>query len=197
MCSSDLESFPELLSKFRHLVRGAILVDMKHRGQYVIGATLAGLRDAILVSDSMLADHPELAELPVLEDLRGKFTDSLSAHEWAAEHLQPQCNRQAIFSQTRTANEGDPDYFSLDLAVSQRLFVFSLSFRQCKAPQEFALVEKILNRLEPCSPMYGWGTSEDSMMVGMAKSGAFLVCTHTPNISFHAKIQPKIGRAHV
>lgn len=186
----NVDNFAELLSKFRHLVRGAILVDMKHKGQYVIGATLAGLRDAVLVSESALADHPELAALPVLEDLRGKFTDSLAAHEWAVEHLQPQCNTQAIFSQTRTANEGDPDYFSLDLAVAQKLFVFSLCFRQCKAPQEFALIEKILSKLGPCSPMYGWGTSEDSMMVGMAKSGAFLVCTHTPNISFHAKVQP-------
>jgi hypothetical protein len=187
----EADSLDQLLHQFADRVRGVIVVDLAQRGQYAIGATMAGLRDALLVSASALARHPRLAELPVLEDLRGKFTDPLDAHRWSMQNLLPLCNHKAVFSQTRTANEGDPDYFGLDLAVAQRLFVFSLCFRQARAPAEFALIEEILARIEPGSPMYGWGTSEESMMIGMARSGLVLVCTHTPNISFHARIKPR------
>jgi hypothetical protein len=65
-----------------------------------------------------------------------------------------------VFSQNDTNDQRDPDIFSLDLAVAGRLFVFNLDFWQARAPDHFALIQNILARLEPMSPMYGWGTSE-------------------------------------
>lgn len=181
----------DLLARVRDSIKGVILFDLDSPGEAVIATTLAGLYDAIPVTTALLKAEPALAALPVVDDLRGRYPDALAAQRWAADALLPQCARDAVFSKARTVNEGDPDYFALDLVASRKLFAFHLGFYRSRTPEEFALAEHILAQYPPGTPMYGWGTSEASMMVGMAKSGHFLVCTHTPNISFHAQIQPR------
>lgn len=184
----------DLLEKVRDAVRGVILYRREERGEAVVVATMAGLRDAVPVTAELLASEPSLAALPVLDDLRGRFPDAVAAQRWAARELQPRCSREGVYSTCRTANEGDPDYFALDWVVARKLFAFNLGFYRSKTPEEFELAEEILSHYPLGTPMYGWGTSESSMMVGMAKSGHFLVCTHTPNISFHAGIRPRSTR---
>lgn len=186
-----VKGLADLLGHVRDEVSGVILFDPDSSAEIVIATTLAGLRNAIPVTDTLFKAEPALATWPILEDLRGRYPDSLEAQRWAARVLQPQCSRHAVYSQTRTINEGDPDYFSLDLVASQKLFAFNLGCYRSKTPEEFELAQEILGRYPPGTPMYGWGTSESSMMVLMAKSGHFLVCTHTPNISFHAQIKPR------
>ena len=179
-----------LLGKVQPDVAGVIRFTLDQRSELTVAITLAGLRNAIPVTDDLLRDCPAFAALPVVEDLRGRFPDALEGQRWAARTLLPECNRHAMFSQTRTMNEGDPDYFSFDVAIEKRMFVFNLDLNCARSPGEFALAEEVMCHLEPGSPIYGWGTSEATMMLAMAKSGSFLVCTHTPNISFHGQIKP-------
>jgi hypothetical protein len=183
-----LPAIETLLLSICEDVKGIIRFNRSDRAELVLASTMAGIDDAIPVTDAFLKEHPDFLRLPVIADLRGKYPDPLAAQRWAAEKLLPLCSKNAIYSQTCTENEGDDDFFSLDLIVQRKLFSFNLGYWRAKTPDEYELLEKILAKIEPCSPVYGWGTSESAMMIGLAKSGNFLVCTHTPNISFHAAI---------
>lgn len=183
-----LPRIESLFSRAGEDVKGIIRFDRSDRAELVIASTMAGLEDAIPVTDAFLEAHPDFLKLPVIADIRGSYPDPLAAQKWAAEKLLPRCSKNAIYSQTCTVNEGDDDLFSMDLIVQRKLFSFNLGYWRAKTPDDYELLEKIFANLEPCSTVYGWGTSESAMMIGLAKSGNFLVCTHTPNISFHAAI---------
>lgn len=178
----------DLLDAAGDKVKGIIRFRLANRAELPVAMTLAGLEDAIAVPEESGLSDRLLSRLPVLADLRGRFASRAEASRWALQELMPRCNRRAVFSQNDTNGQGDPDIFSLDLAVMERMFVFNLDFWEARRPDHFALIQEILGRLEPMSPMYGWGTSEAAMMVAMGPSGTFLICTGCPNLSFHKKV---------
>lgn len=177
-----------LLDALGDRVKGVIRFKLGNRCELPLAVTLAGLEDAVAVPDESPLLDLLLARLPVLADVRDRFSSRRDASRWALKELMPRCNHRAVFSQNDTNGQRDPDIFSLDLAVQQRMFVFNLDFWQARAPEHFALIQDILASLEPMSPMYGWGTSEAAMMVAMGPSGTFLICTGCPNLSFHKRV---------
>ena len=185
---ADAAGAADVLDALGDRVKGVIRFRLANRAELPVAITLAGLEDAVAVPEECSMQDVYLSRLPVLADLRGRFTSRLEASSWALKELMPRCNRRAVFSQNDTNGQHDPDIFSLDLAVMERMFVFNLDFWQARRPDHFALIQDILGRLEPMSPMYGWGTSEAAMMVAMGPSGTFLICTGCPNLSFHKKV---------
>lgn len=185
---AEVSGAAAVLERLGDRVKGVVRFRLGDRAELPVAVTLAGLEDAVAVPDeSALLDY-FLARLPVVADIRGRFPSRLEASRWALQELMPRCNHRAVFSQNDTNGQRDPDIFSLDLAVMERMFVFNLDFWQARRPDHFALIQEILGRLEPMSPMYGWGTSEAAMMVAMGPSGTFLICTGCPNLSFHKKV---------
>lgn len=178
----------DLLAALPGLAKGLVRFRLSNRCELPVAVTLAGLEDAVAVPDESPLLEEFLARLPVVADIRDRFTSRLEASTWAFHELMPRCARDAVFSQNDTNDQKDPDIFSLDLAVAGRMFVFNLDFWEARAPEHFALIRKILGALEPMSPMYGWGTSEAAMMVAMGPSGTFLICTGCPNLSFHRQV---------
>ena len=198
----DVASLDELVSKVGHGVKGTILYDEKNGGNMVVAVTLAGVRDAVPVTDRVLAASPALSRLPVLEDIRGRFPDALAAQRWAIENLLPSCSKDGVFSFT-----GGIDAVALDLAVSRRLFVYRLShlFPECTPtqkdrsafesapggmnPPDAPLVRTILSHLNPISPVWGWGgPREEIFLDAVSRGSAFIMCAQVPNGSFHAGI---------
>jgi len=177
-----------LLDALGDKVRGVIRFRLGNRCELPLAVTLAGIEDAVAVPDESPLLGAFLDRLPVLADVRDRFVTRLEATTWALRELMPLCARDAVFSQNDTNDQRDPDIFSLDLAVAGRMFVFNLDFWEARAPDHFALIRQILGRLDPMSPMYGWGTSEAAMMVAMGPSGTFLICTGCPNLSFHRNV---------
>lgn len=184
----DVGSFPALVQLLGDAVKGIVRFRLANRAELAPAFTVAGVEDALAVPDESPFLSALLARFPVVADLRDRFADRLEATHWAKREYFARCSHRAIFSQNDTNGQNDPDIFSLDLAVSQRLFVFNLDFWQARAPDHFALIQELLSGLDPMSPMYGWGTSEAAMMVAMAPSGTFLICTHCPNLSFHKQV---------
>jgi hypothetical protein len=177
-----------LLDLLGDRVKGVVRFKLGNRCELPVAVTIAGVEDAVAVPDESPWLQAFLDRLPVVADIRDRFASRIEASTWAFRELLPRCARNAVFSQNDTNDQRDPDIFSLDLAVAGRMFVFNLDFWQARAPDHFALIQKILARLEPMSPMYGWGTSEAAMMVAMGPSGTFLICTGCPNLSFHKQI---------
>lgn len=123
-----------LLELYRDEIRGAIVYDPEVADTINIATTLAGLQGAVIA-------HPEQAEvygLPIVDDLRGRFTDdAVATYRWQVEQLFSRCTNRLLtgIPPTRTvpvpgvewrevAREQDPirdssnrDVYELDLSA--------------------------------------------------------------------------------
>jgi hypothetical protein len=67
-----------MLSKYRGEISGAIVYDSNVPDTINVATSLAGLQNAVIAT----ADLASSLKLPVIEDLRGQFTDKFAAYEW-------------------------------------------------------------------------------------------------------------------
>ena len=81
-----------LVDRYRHEISGAILYDVGMPDSVNVATTLAGLRGAVIAS----ADQAKSLGLNVVDDLRGKFTDTVEAYTWQLENLWPHCNQHML-----------------------------------------------------------------------------------------------------
>ena len=179
-CGQSFEtvaSLDALAAKVGTRLKGVVL----YRDELAAAVTLAGLRDAVPVTEAVRAATPTLAALPVVEDLRGRFKDRQEAHRWAIKELLPACSQDGAFSVTHGI-----DVVSLDWAVARKMFVYQLNHAD-----DAALIGEILGHLRPISPIWGWGgPTEEKFLFKVSEHGAFVMCAQVPNISFHAEIRP-------
>jgi len=167
----------ELAAKVGAQLKGVV----RYRDELPAAVTLAGLRNAVPVTDAVRDASPALQALPVLEDLRGRFKDRQEAHRWAVKELLPSCSQDGVFSITHGI-----DVVSLDLAVARKMFVYQLNHAD-----DAALIGEILDHLHPISPVWGWGgPTEEQFLVKVSQHGAFVMCMQVPNVSFHEQIHP-------
>ncbi|ADB33417.1 hypothetical protein Kfla_4384 [Kribbella flavida DSM 17836] len=83
----------ELVAKYRHRVRGAILHDPEVPDSLNVATTLAGLENAVVADAAQAKAHG----LRVVKDLRGLFDDDrVKTYRWQFEHLFPRCTRQLL-----------------------------------------------------------------------------------------------------
>jgi hypothetical protein len=120
-------------------LKGAIIWDTNAPATANVATTLAGIRDAVVLSPELAERSLARWQLPVLADLRGKFTGAETgskkndAYRWAVREClaQGKCSsrRLCLFEDPFTARaRGDISYVvTRDWAVKSRAFVFDLS----------------------------------------------------------------------
>jgi hypothetical protein len=81
-----------LVDRYRHEISGAIVYDIDMPDSVNVATTLAGLRGAVIAD----ADQAKSLGLRVVEDLRGKFSDTIEAYTWQLENLWPLCNHSML-----------------------------------------------------------------------------------------------------
>ncbi len=150
----------EVFDDYVREVKGVIIYDPALIDTTDIATTLAGLQDGIVVS-------PDLAQkltaapnhLPVLADLRGKFTSALDAYTWEYQNLGPQTTHHMLIglSPATTSDQKVPFGFLRDYAVANRAMVF---WTTTSNAQSMALFDQILSSVQPATPYLGWFDSE-------------------------------------
>lgn len=144
------ESPWELLERFGDEVRGTIVYDPAIPDTINVATTLAGLRRGVVVTPE-LADRLESDYgLPVLRDLRGRFTDAMDAYTWQYERLWSRTTHRMLI--------GIPPQHAVpgglrDYAVANRVMVFWLD---PVVAAERELFVRILSDVEPNVPYLGW-----------------------------------------
>ena len=141
--------------------------------------------------------------LPIVEDLRGKWTDDLAAYRWAIDNLMPGCTHKLAFSGGHSHDDswlgGDTAItIGLDYPIAQKAFCFNLSpvgkpwqhdGKQHPGYIEQAkLFDEIMSRLERPSGVFGWSEPEDQYCGRISADGNYVMCCGAPNISFWAKV---------
>ncbi|TCN42061.1 GxGYxY motif-containing protein [Kribbella orskensis] len=83
----------ELVAKYRHRVRGAIVHDPDVIDSLNVATTLAGLENAVVADAAQAKAHG----LRIVQDLRGKFDgDRVKTYRWQLENLFPRCTHQLL-----------------------------------------------------------------------------------------------------
>lgn len=191
---TEIVPTPEaLLKRYRGEVKGMIVTDPTLPASKNVATMLAGVKDGIVVS-------PRLAQqldLPILEDLRGRWKTNVQAYRWAFDNLWPQLNHHLLAC-------AFPDHLNLrDYLVENRAFIFWLSgpidgARPYADPQaEVALMEELLAKMPVNIPImsYPWAGKEVGIGEGpgvtlFAEFGKYLVGSiDASNLSIHSGIR--------
>lgn len=181
----------EVVSFFRSATTGAILADDRYRN---IGTMLASVRDGVVCTDQQARRW----RLPVIADLRGKWTSDASAYEWAFRELWPRMRHDVLCSGHPERSAQQTDYL-----VAHRVFTFFVSGAVDGADQgkdpaaETALAEKLMAAAEPHSPVMGWWAWSDppegigeywGMTLGSRYAKLTVGTEFMTNMSFHTGI---------
>lgn len=184
----------ELVRRFAEAYRGAVIPDPAIPASKNVATMLAGVRGGLVAS-------PRIArrlDLPVLEDLRGRWPTSVEAYRWAFETLWPELNH-GIAACLWPESHGLRDYL-----VQHRVPVFWLPGRidgarsWARPAEEVRLVEEMLSRLPANVPVLGYpwagkdvGLGEGPGVTLFAEFGKFLVGSiDCSNLSVHSGIRP-------
>ena len=182
---TNIDSLEQLACLLEKYYDGVVVYRKDSVAQELTAVIMAGLYNLIAVTDDILKISPKLASQKIYKDLSSSFESCREAAIWGMENLLPECSKTGM-----TSLSGDfTEIYCYDLAVQERQFIYLLNYFECRTDDEFELIEKITSHLEPSSPVYGWGTSESAAILGLAKSGSFLMCTHTANLSFQKMLK--------
>lgn len=142
---TTVSGLDSLVRKYRGDFAGAIVPDPALPATRNVATTLAGLRGAVVASAATAAR----LGLPVLDDLRGRFSGSHAAYAWAARNLWPDCTHRMLVALDPAKNlENLRDY-----AVANRAFVL---WADPTRTQETDLLRSLMDDMPVNSPYLGW-----------------------------------------
>lgn len=91
--SVDVTSDPfDLIDKYKSIIRGAIVYDVQVPDTINLASTMAGVSDAVLATE----DLARRFNIPILEDLRGRFRDKYEVYEHAYQSVWPNVTDRLI-----------------------------------------------------------------------------------------------------
>lgn len=139
----------ELVGRFASEIDGSVLPDPDILHTVNVATTIGGLRNAVVC-------QPDLADrlsgefgLPVVDDLRGRFTSNMEANRWQYHELWPQCSHRLVMGIDPAHVLAD----SRDLAIALQAMPIWLD---PNVDAERALLERIMDDTPDCSPYLGW-----------------------------------------
>ena len=178
----EVTSLPELIRLHPAAARGLVVWDPKLDQTRWIACNMASLRDLLPVSPECVGRY---GDLPVVEDLRGRFSSEIDAARWSAANLQRECNPMMGFSVEHTWSGLTID--SLDYAVQQKAFIYRLAHGG-EARDQIELAHAIQSKIGPVAPIFGWGNPEEDYCQLLSFHNNFVMCAEAPNLSFWAHV---------
>ena len=183
----------ELLNRYRNRVKGMVITDPDLPASINVATMLASVNEGIVVS-------PQLAKglsLPVLDDLRGRWTTSAEAYRWAFDKLWPRLNHHVIACAW-------PRHLALrDYLVENKVFTFWISgphdppHRYASPVAEKRLMEQLLAKMPVNIPVLSFpfgdekevGIGEGPGVSLFSEFGKYLVGSiDCANLSVHSGI---------
>lgn len=160
----------DILDTYYKEARGVVVYDPLVPDSINVATTLAGLKDALVVSPSLL---PRLSaapySLPVVDDLRGRFRGRLDAYKWQFEKLWPQTTHRMLIAIAPThgveIRPTPPDPFQVLLRENRRIEDASNRAVRTVDLTPFLGKGDIYLRFQDSHPQDGWGVALHSAVV--------------------------------
>jgi hypothetical protein len=151
----ELKTLELALTKLKQNVKGYVVWDKSVRTSLIVAYTVAGLEQAVVVSEEMIP-LVEKAGLKPVEDFRGKFTGQTDAqiYQWAYDQYWDRCSRDfIIWLGGPHGNVVEPGI--ADWGIYKKAFFNDLSTLPSNK-EEYALSNKLLDQMNPHSMVMGW-----------------------------------------
>jgi len=185
---TQLRSVEQAVKTFRDDIRGYILWDKEVRTSLIVAFTLAGLEEAIVVSEEQIP-LMESYEIPMIKDFRGQFTgqNDSQIYTWAKGEYWDRCSKECVVwlggEHGTIMKPGVVDW-----GMHNKAFFQDLSCKKTDA-EEYGLANELLAELEPMSMVYGWHSykkdTEGEFTTLCSSHGHRISGLHTlPNMSF-------------
>lgn len=81
-----------LVAKYAGEVRGAIIYDPLFGDSINVATSLAGLNNAVIATAALASEY----NFPIIEDLRGRFSNKIDAYTWLLENYWPHLNPRLL-----------------------------------------------------------------------------------------------------
>jgi hypothetical protein len=193
----ELKTAADALKALGTYAKGYVVWDTSVRTSLIVAYTVAGLEDAIVVSEELIP-LAERAGLKRIEDLRGKFTGMNDAqiYSWAYDRYWNRCSREfIIWLGGEHGNVMKPAV--ADWGICKQVFFNDLSTRRSDTA-EYTLAGKLLAGMKPMSMVMGWHSYakdlEEEHVTLTSSFGHRVEGLNTlPNLSFSAQIPVSPG----
>jgi hypothetical protein len=190
-----LRNLNHALKTFSGKVERYIVWDKKERSSLIVAFTLAGLEDAIVVSEDQIP-LVESFGLEMIEDFRGRFTGMTDAeiNRWAIDAYWERCNKDAIVWMGGEAGQRMRPGVA-DFGMYHECFFTDLSTDDDDPDEaeEYALADWLFSEMNPMGMCFGWHSyakDKERDHVKLASSHVIRVSgLHTlPNMSFNTQV---------
>jgi hypothetical protein len=172
-----------LCERYRQRIAGLVIVDPACPDSINVATTLAGLRDALVLTPELFEQlSAVLRGLPLIEDLRRYgWRKASEAYGWAAQQLFAAASRRTLAGMQPQVTGA-----LRSLLVATRTFVHWLDTRPLPSRErqgERALLRRLLSALEPGSVHLGWFRDEGSGVALASQAAvAVLASDHCSNL---------------
>jgi len=189
---TELKTPAEALRTFAGAAKGYVVWDTDVRTSLIVAFTVAGLEDAVVVSEKEIP-LAEQAGLKPVEDLRGKFRgmNDAAIYRWAYDRYWERCSREFIvWLGGEHGNVMKPAV--ADWGIHKKVFFSDLSTRATDTA-EYALARRLLSEMKPMSMVMGWHSYakdlEEEFVTLTSAFGHRVEGLNTlPNLSFSAQV---------
>lgn len=193
----QLKTPEQALNTLKEHVKGYVIWDKSVRTSLIVAFTVAGLENAVVVSEDLIPMVEKSGLKPVV-DLRDKFTGQTDAeiYQWAYEQYWARCSRDFIIwmggEHGKIMKPGVADW-----GIYQKAFFQDLSTKP-EDKEEYALANKLLSQMNPMAMVMGWHSyakDKERDHVKLTSSyGLRVEGLHTiPNLSFSSQVPPSPG----
>ena len=194
---TDLKTPADAVKQLARHAKGYVVWDTDVRTSLIVAFTVAGLEDAVVVSEAQIP-LVQQAGLKPLEDFRGKFTGQNDAqiYTWAYKQYWNRCSKEyIIWLGGEHGNVMKPAV--ADYGIVKGVFFNDLSTRETDT-LEYALAHKVLSEMKPMSMVMGWHSYKKDLEeehVGLTSQFGHRVegLNSLPNLSFSSQIPTSPG----
>ena len=190
---SEIETAQAALSRFKSSAKGYVVWDKSIGATLNVAFTIAGLEDAIVVSEELIPLVKKQGLKPI-DDLRGRYTGQSDAQIYgdAIERYWDRCSRDKIM--LMGGHRGRVMMPAMaDWGIRERMFFHDLSADPNEA-DELVLNRRLIGDLNPGSIVFGWhpygkDTEEQSTML-LSTYGLKMEGLHNlPNLSYNCQFE--------
>ncbi|HVJ08751.1 MAG TPA: GxGYxYP domain-containing protein [Acidisarcina sp.] len=151
-----------LFTKYRSEIKGAVLYDTNVPDTVNLATTMAGMKGGVIATADLAAIH----NLPIIEDLQGRFTSKLHVYQWALANVWPKVTNRLLTAIGPTNQQAVPNVnWTTLLKVSQP--VTDASNRGTYTADLSGQLggESVYVRYQDAYPGDGWGPSVSQVTI--------------------------------
>jgi hypothetical protein len=169
-----------LIAKYRSELAGVIVYDDAQPDTINLATTLAGPRKALVTSAALL---PRLTgaphNLPVLEDLRGRFTSKTAVYEHLRDKIWPTLSHRALVGLS-------PIFHKAALREYVVAIGAAVIWLDPKVPAESAILDDFLEAMSPGDSYLGWWPEEGPGVERASRFGIPTIASdYATNLTVH------------